>query len=104
MCSSIIEAIPLRWRRQGPHRLDLGVLRVQLLQRPAADYAVAVHDRPERDPRPAQRLQIQGVLALRRRDRQHLCDVLVEESGDLRTGQVVDHDFHPASVAAAGSA
>src|SRR5207302_6917704 len=25
-----------------------------------------------------------------------------EEPGDLRTGQVVDHDFHPVSVAAAG--
>jgi hypothetical protein len=30
--------------------------------------------------------------------------MLVEEAGDLRTGQVVDHDLHPASVAAAGSA
>jgi len=32
------------------------------------------------------------MLALRRGDRQHLPDVLVEEAGDLRAGQIIDHD------------
>jgi hypothetical protein len=39
-------------------------------------------------------VQIEGVLARKRRDRPHLLAVLVEEPGDLRAGEVVDHNIH----------
>jgi hypothetical protein len=35
------------------------------------------------------------VLALKRRDRPHLLDMVVKETGDLRAGEVIDHDIHP---------
>jgi hypothetical protein len=72
----------VRW--PGAHRLNLGVARVQPLDRAAADHGVTVHDRPERDLGLAQAVEIESMLARRGRDGPHLLDVLVEELGDLR--------------------
>ncbi len=81
-------------RRRGAHRLHLGVAGVVAFDRTAADQGVTVHNRPAGDVRLTEPVQIEGVLARKRRDRPHLLDMLVEEPGDLRAGDVVDRDIH----------
>jgi hypothetical protein len=46
------------------HGLDLGVAVIQPLDRTAADQRIAVQDGPERDLGPAERVEIEGMLAL----------------------------------------
>jgi hypothetical protein len=70
------------------------VAHIQPLDRTATDEGLSVPDRPERDLRLAQAVEIEGVLALQRRDGPHLLHVRFEERGNLRTGQVVHHDLH----------
>ena len=81
--------------RSGAHRLDLGVRNVELPDRAAPhDRAGPVSDRPEGDAGGAERLDVERVLALGRRDRPHVGEVLLEHRGDVGRGRVLDADVH----------
>ena len=81
-------------RRRCSHRLDLGLLRIELFQRTTAQQLTIFPSRPERDARLTQRVNVQCMNARRRRVQRHVLQVLLQELLNLRAGQVVGLDVH----------
>ena len=69
--------------RRRPHRLDLAVLRVELLERAASEKFVIFPRAPERDRRIAQVFDRQRVSAFRRGEAAHVREVFGEQFADF---------------------
>ena len=95
ICASIARrhALPAM-RRRRPHRLDLAVRGVELLERAAPGERPVRPGGPERDVSAPQPVEIERVHALGRRDAPHVGEVLVEQRADLGAGQVVASNQH----------
>src|SRR4051812_49899693 len=75
--------------RGRAHRLDLGVSRVELFERAAAEQLALCPDRPEGHLGPAQAFEVEGMDTLGRRVEVHVTEVLAQKLVHLRAGQVV---------------
>ena len=75
-----------------PHRLELAVLRVELLERDAAEHLVALLEGPERDPRIGEPGDVERVDALGRRGRVHVGEVILEQPEHAGVGEVAERD------------
>ena len=83
--------------RDCAHRLDLSVLRIDLLQCTAAKQFAILPHAPERHIRAAQTFHRQSMHTLRRSNRPHIREMLLKQRNNLLPGQVVDANFHRAN-------
>lgn len=81
-------------RRHGAHGFDLPVRMLERLQRAAAKELPSFPGGPHRDAGLAQRVERQGMDALRRRVEEHVSQVLAQQLRDLGAGQIVEPDLH----------
>ena len=80
--------------RNGPHRLDLAMLRIEFLQRSAAKELAVLPRTPEGNFRATQLLDRQRMNTFRRRNQKHARQMFLQKLGDLGPTQIVQLDTH----------